>query len=45
MQKTCFYLQNNGSLSIKKRSAYFDFLTDDEVLKMEQSVRLGYRKD
>ncbi len=40
-----FCLQNNGSLSIKKRSAYFDFLTDDEVLQMEQSVRLGYRKD
>ena len=35
-----FCLQNNGSLSIKKRSAYFDFLTDDEVLQMEQSVRL-----
>jgi Fic family protein len=35
-------LQNNGSLSARKRSAYFDFLTDEELLSMEQAVRDGY---
>ena len=35
-------LQNNGSLSARKRSAYFDFLTDEELVAMEQAVKDGY---
>jgi Fic family protein len=37
-------LQNNGSLSARKRSAHFDFLTDEELSAMEQAVRDGYNK-
>jgi Fic family protein len=37
-------LQNNGSLSAGKRSAHFDFLTDDEVTLMQQAVRNGYNR-
>jgi len=37
-------LQNNGSLSAKKRSTHFDFLTDEELATMEQAVRDGYNK-
>jgi Fic family protein len=37
-------LQNNGSLSPRKRSAYFDFLTDEELAAMEQAVKDGYNK-
>jgi Fic family protein len=35
-------LQNNGSLSAGKRSAHFDFLTDEELEAMQQAVRDGY---
>ncbi|NCB00881.1 MAG: Fic family protein [Spirochaetia bacterium] len=35
-------LQNKGILSTNERSAYFDFLTDDELAKMEKAVREGY---
>ena len=35
-------LQNNGSLSARKRSAHFDFLTDEELASMQQAVRDGY---
>ena len=35
-------LQNNGSISTKKRSAHFDFLTDEELSSMEQAVKDGY---
>ncbi|MGE0075846.1 MAG: Fic family protein [Sphaerochaetaceae bacterium] len=35
-------LQNNGSLSAKKRSAHFDFLTDDELVAMEHAVQDCY---
>lgn len=35
-------LQNNGSLSARKRSAHFDFLTDEEQVDMEQAVKNGY---
>jgi hypothetical protein len=34
-----FCLQNNGSLSARKRSAHFDFLTDKELSDMEQAVK------
>jgi len=33
-----FCLQNNGKISERKRSSYFDFLTDEEVFKMEKAV-------
>lgn len=36
-----FCLQNNCRLSASKRSAYFDFLTDDELTAMEQAVKDG----
>jgi len=37
-------LQNNGNLSARKRSAHFDFLTDEELEAMEQAVRDGYNR-
>ena len=37
-------LQNNGSLSARKRSAHFDFLTDEELVDMEQAVKNGYNQ-
>ena len=37
-----FCLQNHGKLSATKRSSHFDFLTDDEVARMEQAVREAY---
>jgi hypothetical protein len=37
-------LQNNGSLSVRKRSAHFDFLTDEELSPMEQAVKKGYNR-
>jgi hypothetical protein len=36
-----FCLQNNCRLSAGKRSTYFDFLTDDELAAMEQTVKDG----
>ncbi len=40
-----FCLQNNGQLSARKRASHFDFLTDDEVARMERAVRSAYRKE
>jgi len=37
-----FSLQNLGRLSATKRASHFDFLTDDEVARMEQAVRDAY---
>jgi Fic family protein len=37
-------LQNNGHLSEKKRTAHFDFLTDDELTAMQQAVRDSYKQ-
>ena len=37
-------LHNNGSLSARKRSAHFDFLTDEELSAMEQAVKDGYNR-
>ena len=37
-------LQNNRSLSGRKRSTYFDFLTDEELVAMEQAVKDGYNR-
>jgi hypothetical protein len=37
-----FCLQNNGKLSVKKRLTYFEFLTDDEVVAMEQAIKISF---
>ena len=37
-------LQNNGNLSSRKRSAHFEFLTDEELMAMEQAVKNGYNR-
>jgi hypothetical protein len=38
-------LQNNGRLSARKQTAHFNFLTDDELIRMENAVQFGYEKD
>jgi Fic family protein len=38
-------MQNNGNLSARKRSAHFDFLTDEELTAMELAVRNGYNPE
>ena len=35
-------LENNGTLSASKRKSQFDFLSDDELLSMENAVRENY---
>jgi hypothetical protein len=35
--------QNNGRLSLSKRNSHFDFLTDDELVVMEQQFRDVYK--
>ncbi|MFH0810224.1 MAG: Fic family protein [Pseudomonadota bacterium] len=37
-----FCLQNNGWLSARKRASHFDFLSDEEITRMEQAVRVAY---
>ncbi len=37
-------LHNNGRLSARKRSAHFEFLTDEELAAMQQAVRDGYNR-
>jgi hypothetical protein len=37
-----FCLQNHGQLSARKHSSHFDFLTDEEVAKMELAVQVAY---
>jgi hypothetical protein len=37
-------LQNHGSLTARKRSAHFDFLTEEELSAMEKAVRNGYER-
>jgi hypothetical protein len=37
-----FCLQNNGRLSSRKRASYFDYLSDEEIANMEQSVQSAY---
>ena len=34
-----FCFQNNGRLSARKRGSHFDFLSDDEVARMEQAIQ------
>ena len=35
-------LQNNGRLSARKKSTHFNFLTNEELVAMEQAVKDGY---
>jgi len=37
-----FCLQNNGRLSARKRASHFDFLSDEEIARMEQAVLAAY---
>jgi Fic family protein len=37
-----FCLQNNGRLSARKRASHFDFLSDGEVVLLEQAVQSAY---
>jgi Fic/DOC family len=37
-----FCLQNNGRLSERRRSGHFDFLSEDEIARMEQAVQMAY---
>jgi len=37
-----FCLQNNGRLSTQKRKSHFDFLSDEEIARMEQAVLAAY---
>ena len=37
-------LQNNGTLSAKKREAHFNFLTTEELAAMEQAVKNSYHR-
>lgn len=35
-------LQNNGRLSARKRTSHFEFLSDEEVTRMEEAIRSAY---
>jgi Fic/DOC family len=37
-----FCLQNNGRLSGRKRASQFDFLSEDEIARMEQAIQSSY---
>ena len=37
-----FCLQNKGRLSARKRASHFDFLSEDEIVRMEQAARSAY---
>ena len=38
-------LQNNGRLSEKKRESHFSFLSNDELARMEDDVKAGYKRN
>jgi len=40
-----FCLQNNGRLSTRKRTSHFDFLSDEEIARMEHAVQSAYAKE
>ncbi len=40
-----FCLQNGGRLSARKRASHFAFLTDDEIVRMEDSLSSDYGSD
>ena len=35
-------LQNKGRLAARKRASHFDFLSDDEVTRMEEGIQSAY---
>ena len=37
-----FCLQNNARLSARKRTSHFDFLSDEEIARMDQAVLSAY---
>jgi hypothetical protein len=37
-----FCLQNNGRLSVRKRASHFNFLSEDEIARMEQAIQSAY---
>jgi hypothetical protein len=37
-----FCLQNHGRLSARKRASHFDFLSDEEIARMEQAMQAAY---
>jgi hypothetical protein len=37
-----FCLQNNGRLSVRKRTNHFEFLSDEEVARIEEAIRSAY---
>jgi len=37
-----FCLQNNGRLSARKRVSHFDFLSDEEIARMDQAIQSTY---
>lgn len=37
-------LQNHGRLSAQKRAAHFEFLSDEEISRMEQAIQSAYGK-
>ncbi len=37
-----FCLQNNGRLSARKRTSRFDYLSDEEITRMEEAVQSAY---
>jgi hypothetical protein len=37
-----FCLQNNGRISKRKRSSRFEFLSDEEIARMEQAIQSVY---
>ena len=38
-----FCLQNHGRLSARNRLDHFDFLSDEEIARMEQAVQTAYK--
>ncbi len=37
-----FCLQNNGRLSGRKCATHYDFLSEDEIVRMEQAIQSAY---
>lgn len=40
-----FCPQNNGRLSARKRSSHFDFLSEQEIARMEEAIQSAYGTD
>ncbi len=37
-------LQNNGRISARIRASHFEFLSDEEVTRMERAIRSAYER-